>query len=78
MAICVENQAGVLVPTSTAPGDCSAYLLVDSTEYAAMIATYPVEATDVAAVFGWGFATVVFFWYLGFCIGVAKRAISKA
>jgi hypothetical protein len=47
-------------------------------EYATLLETYPVEATDIAYVFSWGLGTIIFFWYLGFVIGVAKKAISKA
>jgi apolipoprotein N-acyltransferase len=78
MALCVENTAGTLTATSTAPEDCTAYLLVDSVEYATLLETYPIEATDIAYVFSWGLGTIIFFWYLGFVIGVAKKAISKA
>lgn len=78
MALCVENVSGTLTPTATAPMDCTAYLLVDSLEYGTLVSAYAIEAADVAYVFSWGFGTVVFFWYLGFVIGVAKRVISKA
>lgn len=37
-----------------------------------------VGAVDIAYVFGWGFAAVVFCWWLGYVIGVALLAIRKA
>lgn len=35
-------------------------------------------AEQIAFVFSWGFGAVVFFFFLGFVVGVASRVISKA
>lgn len=36
-----------------------------------------IDPLEIAGVFSWGFATVVFFWYLGYQIRVAKMVIHK-
>ncbi len=37
-----------------------------------------IDPLTVAACFGWAFATVILFWYFGYCIGTAKSAVKKA
>jgi len=36
-----------------------------------------ITSESVAQVWGWGFAMVLFFWFLGYSVGVAKKLIGK-
>lgn len=36
-----------------------------------------IDAATILYVWSWGFGSVVFMWYLGYAVGVAKEMISK-
>lgn len=42
------------------------------------LALDPINATNIAYVFSWGFGAIVFFFFLGFVIGMAAKAIKEA
>lgn len=58
-------------------GTCSAYVLLNQSDYSLMVQSYMITPEEVLSVFSWGFGVVLFFWSLGFAIGAAKTAISK-
>lgn len=58
-------------------GSCSAYVLLDQSDYGLMVQAYTVTPEQVLQVFSWGFGAVLLFWSLGYAIGAAKLAISK-
>jgi hypothetical protein len=58
-------------------GTCSAYVLLNQSDYSLMVQSYTITPEQVANVFSWGFGVVLLFWSLGYVIGVAKTAISK-
>lgn len=60
-------------------GSCpsGSYLLLEQADYSLMVQAYEVTPAQVAEVFGWGFGTVLFFWFFGYVIGVSKKVISK-
>nr|WP_187148362.1 hypothetical protein [Janthinobacterium sp. Marseille] len=37
-----------------------------------------IDAETILQVWGWGFASVIFAWFLGYCVGVAIDMIRKA
>jgi hypothetical protein len=37
-----------------------------------------VDASTVGLAFGWGFSTVIFFWFAGYVVGIAKSLIKSA
>lgn len=37
-----------------------------------------INPTDIAEAFTWGFGTYVFFWFLGYCISMARLVIKRA
>lgn len=77
MACLDINSSNQLIVTGEADSACSSYILIDSSQYQQMIETVSLDPAEIAGVFSWAFGTVVFFWYLGFKIGVAKNLIKK-
>lgn len=79
MATCVTvNTDGTLVadPAST-PNQCQAYVMLDSLDYQTMAQSVDITPAEVLYVFSWGFGVVLFFWSLGFAVGVAKSLIKQ-
>lgn len=37
-----------------------------------------VDSATIFYVWSWGFGSVIFFWFLGYCVGVAKQVIRQA
>lgn len=75
---CVQvlSDGVVTVRSDLTIGTCSGaglYVLADSTDVLAS----QITSDQVGQAFLWGFGAVVFFWFAGYCVGVAKRAISK-
>lgn len=56
------------------PAGCS---LTDDAPTAEVFRALGLDAATIALCTGWGFATVIFFWALGFPIGVAISAIRR-
>lgn len=82
------SNAVVLSPAAGESLDCS-MVVVSGAEWAEVAASSPsssasspeslgVDSAGLALVFGWGFAAVIFFWFLGYCVGIAKALIQKA
>lgn len=42
-----------------------------------LYATPTIDSAGILAVFGWGFASIIFFFFLGYTIAVAIQAIKK-
>lgn len=58
-------------------GSCTAYVLLNQSDYSLMVQSYTITPEQVLSVFSWGFGVVLLFWSLGYAIGAAKMAISK-
>lgn len=87
MATCAITATGIngpfIQPTNTAPDSCAEFILLSKTDwdvYNAVITTAPAQPTaaDVLYVTSWGFGVVIFFWSLGFALGIALDMIRKA
>lgn len=50
---------------------------MEASATAAELAAIGITTDQILLVFTWGFGAVVFFWFLGACIGAAKTAIKK-
>lgn len=76
---CITLQPdGTLQTELTQPdGTCTAYVLLNQSDYSLMVQSYTITPEQVLSVFSWGFGVVLLFWSLGYAIGVAKMAISK-
>lgn len=66
-----------------APPTCpSGFVVYSNTDYTNATVLEPaslgIDADSISAVFGWAFAAIIFFWSIGFCIGVVLDVIRKA
>lgn len=78
MASCAVVQFdGTLKLTNDSVSNCSSYVVLDSSDYSLMVSSYSVQPSEIAYVFSWGFGVVLFFWFLGYSIGIAKGVINK-
>ncbi|WP_137009789.1 hypothetical protein [Aquitalea aquatilis] len=63
MAQCIQiNQDGTITALSVPPAQCQSYLLMDSTDYANVMAAGNIWAADQNQIeqgFGWGFGLVM-------------------
>ena len=76
MALCViANADDLLEVTLVSPDSCTDYILVDSNEYHLMLQTYEITPLSIAESFGWGFGTIITFWFLGYAIKNARMVI---
>lgn len=82
-----DNSTGVVyqalrLDSGASVTDC-AYLVVSGPEWSAVAATSPdyaalgITPAVILQVFGWGFASVIFFWSLGLGLGMATSTIRK-
>lgn len=79
MATCVTvNADGTLSASTLSPVDCTSYVLLDASDFRTMVKTYDIPPEDVLYVFSWGFGVVLFFWSLGYAVGIAKSVIKMA
>jgi hypothetical protein len=64
---------------ANADGTCpsNAYILLNNADYSLMVQSYNITPEQVLSVFSWGFGVVLFFWSLGYAVGVAKQMINK-
>ena len=60
-------------------GTCpnNAFIVLNNADYALMVQAYTITPDQVLSVFSWGFGVVLFFWSLGYAVGVAKSVINK-
>ena len=64
---------------ANADGTCptNAFIILNNSDYSLMVQAYEVTPEQVLQVFTWGFGVVLFFWSLGYAVGVAKQMINK-
>lgn len=78
MANCITvNTDGTFSLTTLSPADCTSYVLLDASDFRTMVESYDIASADVLYVFSWGFGAVLFFWSMGYAVGVAKSLINK-
>jgi hypothetical protein len=79
MATCALINSGEVTLTADPPESCAGYILIQPTDWTgSMLELIGVNSADIAQCFMWGFGTVIFFWFLGFCLSVALGLIRKA
>lgn len=76
------NSIKVQLDTPNASGACPSLVLLSNADYANISlatvgASEPITPEQVTLVFSWGFGVVLFFWSLGYAVGVAKSVINK-
>lgn len=74
------NPIGSVQPINANPdGSCpqDAFIILNNADYSLMVQAYQVTPEQVLQVFTWGFGVVLFFWSLGYAVGVAKQMINK-
>lgn len=83
---------GKVSVTGASPSSCGGYVILNSAEYQVITQAnahlqepdlsgsvdFDVMPADIAYVFSWGFGAVLFFWFLGYSVGIAKGLINKA
>lgn len=64
---------------ANADGSCptDAFIILNNADYSLMVQAYEVTPEQVLQVFTWGFGVVLFFWSLGYAVGMAKKMINK-
>lgn len=72
----------VQLDNATSSGACPSLVVLSNADYqtitlATATTAEPITAETVTSVFGWGFGVVLFFWSLGYAVGVAKQIINK-
>ena len=76
MAQCaIDNGSGLLELVTLSPDSCTGVVLLSPADYSLMVQSYQIAPADVLYVFSWGFGAVLFFWSLGYSVGVAKKLI---
>lgn len=75
--VTLENNGTLQAVNANPDGSCSSYVLLNNADYALMVQSYTITPEQVLSVFSWGFGVVLFFWSLGYAVGIAKQAISK-
>lgn len=75
--VTLENNGTLQAVNANPDGSCPSYLLLNASDYALMVQSYTITPEQVLAVFSWGFGVVLFFWSLGYAVGVAKSVINK-
>lgn len=75
--ITLQPDGSIVTELAQTDGTCTAYVLLNQSDYSLMVQSYAITPEEVLSVFSWGFGVVLFFWSLGFAIGAAKTAISK-
>lgn len=53
------------------------FVMMQQADYSLMVQAYELTPEQVLQVFTWGFGVVLFFWSLGYAVGVAKQMINK-
>jgi hypothetical protein len=71
----VDSNGFVKLADALADGTCASLVLIGNTEFA-LIASAQITAEDILTDFSWGFGTVLFFWFIGYSIGAAKKAVN--
>lgn len=83
--VILANGGKINTQTANTDGTCPSFVLLDANDYQAItnniglnqVVNDVVTPEQVLSVFAWGFGVVLFFWSLGYAVGVAKQAISK-
>ena len=73
----LKNDGTLEAVVANPDGSCSSYVLLNNADYALMVQSYTITPEQVVSVFSWGFGVVLFFWSLGYAVGVAKSVINK-
>lgn len=77
MLCVVPDQNGYLSGVVDAIENCSGYVMLDTAEYSIYQSMVEITPADILYVFSWGFGVVLFFWFLGACIGAGKKGVNK-
>jgi hypothetical protein len=69
---CLAHDVGGYITPSVSNYQSYLSLLQDG-----VLEAIGINTADIFYVFSWGFGSVVFFWFLGYQIAIAQKAINK-
>jgi len=75
--LCTTVENGFIKEVSPLiDGTCANHVVLSVNEFANI--TSQITSQEILTDFTWGFGTVIFFWSLGYAVGVSKAVIRKA
>lgn len=75
MLCLVPDGSGIMSATLDTVETCAGVIALDATEFSMYQQAMALTPEQVLYLFGWGFGTVMLFWFFGFVIGSGKKGV---